>query len=104
MSDHKRLIREAIKQIKEALGMSEQPPFELKDVYLKKDEDVIGLHAVGDKTETGFHQYEAWANLYDPSFKFLGSIYRIFGPIEEEADNLKKDGWVEIPAPSKEKT
>lgn len=81
--------------------MEEQPQFESKDIYLKKGDDVLGLHTYGDQTEHhGFQQMEAWCNAYDADFKFLGSIYRIFGPIEEEAAELKKDGWVEIKKPT----
>lgn len=84
--------------------MEKQPDLESKDIYLKKDKDVIGLHTYGDATETGFMQYEAWANLYDEEFKFLGSIYRIFGPIEDEAKHLIVDqGFVKIEGP-KDKT
>lgn len=82
----------------------EQPDYKTKDIYLKKGEDVLGLHTYGDETaELGFQQMEAWCNAYDEKFKFLGSIYRIFGPIEEEAAELKKDGWEEIQKPTEVK-
>lgn len=80
--------------------MEDQPDFESKDIFLKKDKDILGLHAFGDYTDQGFQQFEAWCNAYDENFKFLGSIYRIFGPIEKEAEELKKEGWTECQKPS----
>lgn len=77
----------------------DQPDFDSKDIYLCNGEDVIGLHTIGDKTETGFYQMEAWCNLYTSEWKFLRSIYRISGPIEDEATSLKEEGWVEIKKP-----
>ena len=71
-----------------------------KDIYLKKGEDVLGLHMTGMFTDKGIIPMEAWANAYNSTFKYLGSIYRIFGPIEEEAEALKEDGWVEIEGPT----
>lgn len=74
--------------------------YESKSIYLKKDDDIIGLHATMAPTEDGLIQMEGWCNAYSNDFKYIGSIYRIFGPIEEEAAELKKDGWVEIEAPA----
>lgn len=100
MSLRRKYLLDAMRQIKEAIGMDQQPDFDSKDIYLKKGDDVVGLHTFGDNTECGFMQMEAWANAYDLKFKFLGSIYRIFGPIEDEAAEMKKDGWVEVEAPA----
>lgn len=78
--------------------------YESKSIYLKKDQDILGLHATGYTDEHGqFQNMEAWANHYhyNEQFKYLGSVYRIFGPIEEEAAGLKADGWIEIEEPNK---
>jgi len=72
------------------------PDYENKNIYLKKDGDILGLHAYGDSTETGWQQIEGWCNAYSNDFKFLGSIYRISRPIEDEAQELMEDGWISI--------
>lgn len=82
--------------------MSDQD-FEGKSIYLKKHDDIVGVHCTGFSTDQGFEQMEAWVNAYDKEYLFLGSIYRVFGPIEQEAEALKQDGWVEVPAPPEEK-
>jgi len=79
------------------------PPYEAKDVYLKRGDDVLGLHAIGDSTTEGWHQYECWVNLYSPDFGFLGSIYRVFRSIDEEVAELKNEGWIEVKRPAEVK-
>ena len=90
-----------------------------KDIYLKKDGEIVGLHAIGEKdaewtlvaldgTETrvkGFQQHEQWGNEYDENHKMLGrGSFRIFGDIEEAAKEMEADGWVtyEGPKPKEE--
>lgn len=73
--------------------------YEGKSIYLKKDGDVLGLHAEGFMTDQGFQQIEAWCNAYTAQYKFMGSVFRLFGPIEQEAEEMKKEGWVVIPPP-----
>lgn len=85
--------------IKEAID--EQPPYVGKDIYLQKGDTIVGLHTYGDEFEGKFQQMEAHANAYSLDYKFQGSIYRIFGPIEEEAAALKEDGWIVVPPPFK---
>jgi hypothetical protein len=91
-----------------------------KDIYLKKDGEIIGLHAIGEKdaewtqvgidgTRTqikGFMQHEQWGNNYDENHKMLGrGSFRIFEDIEKFAEELEKDGWVSYEGPTKkEKT
>lgn len=81
----------------------ENENFDSKDIYLEKNGEIIGLHTYGHKSGVGtfmtFMQYEAWANLYEKKNDertFVASIYRIFGPIEEEAEALKAEGWVVV--------
>lgn len=70
-------------------------PYSSKDIYLKKDGDIIGLHA----TMFVDQQMEAWANHYTLVYKYIGSVFRIFQSIEQEAAEMKLDGWVEVPPP-----
>jgi len=70
-----------------------------KDIYLKheKEKVFIGLHSTGDYSPDGqWMSLEAWMNLYNPDKSFLCSQSRIFGPIEEVAEELKKEGWTVI--------
>lgn len=81
--------------------MDKDPPdYENKSVFLKKDDDIIGIHAIGDSTEFGWQQLEAWCNAYSNDWKFLATIYRIFGPVEDEVAELKKSGWIEVQKPT----
>lgn len=87
-----------------------------KDIYLKKDGEIIGLHAYGEKdsewtvqnldgtreTVKGFNQYEQWGNYYDENHKMVGrGSFRIFGDIEEVAEDLEKDGWISYEGPTR---
>lgn len=74
--------------------MSDDDFFESKDIFLKKDDEIIGLHATGYMDENSqFQSMEAWLNVYDLNRKFLYSAARIFGDLEIEAEALEKDGW-----------
>lgn len=92
-------MRESIEMIKEAID--EQPPYISKDIYLRKGDQLIGLHTYGDEFEGKFQQMEAWANSYTLDYKFEGSIFRIFGPIEEEKTAFLEEGWMVVPPPFK---
>lgn len=75
-----------------------------KDVYLKKDGHIIGLHAIGDiNPETGeFMQMEIWGNEYDDEHNMLGrGSFRVFDNLENEAKNWEADGWVRFEGPKK---
>lgn len=87
-----------------------------KDIYLKKGEDIVGLHAIGEKDavwtaidihgnrseQKGFMQHEQWGNEYDDNHKMLGrGSFRIFGDIEEAAIEMEKDGWVSYEGPKR---
>lgn len=70
-------------------------PYTGKDIYLKRGDEILGLHA----TMFDDQQMEAFCNAYDVEYKWLGSIFRIFGPIEETAQELKDQGFVVVPPP-----
>jgi hypothetical protein len=87
-----------------------------KDIYLKKGEEIIGLHAVGEKDSTwtqvgvdgtrvemkGFLQHEQWGNNYDENHNMIGrGSFRIFADIEEVAKELEEDGWVSYEGPTR---
>ena len=70
-----------------------------KNIYLMHPEAdyYVGLHAVGDYDENNqWHNMEAWENIYDLNKKFVCSNARLFGPIEETAEDMKVEGWKEI--------
>jgi hypothetical protein len=82
-----------------------------KDIYLKKGEEIVGLHSIGHKgpytytkinpfegTEvevtTDFMAIESWGNEYDSEYNMLGKgSFRIFCDIEEAAKSFEADGW-----------
>lgn len=81
----------------ESYGIGEG--LEMKDIYLSKDgeEGFVGLHETGftnEKAEWCF--MEAWGNYYDKNKKFICSAFRVFGPIEEAAEDFLKDGYVTV--------
>lgn len=81
--------------------MSFQDEWESKDIYLRKEgeTETLGLHATGITDESGtFQAMEAWMNVYVDG-KFKGSVARVFAPIEEAAEDLKKEGWTEYAMP-----
>lgn len=70
--------------------------WEGKAIYLShpNDTEFVGLHSTGMTDENGvWRSMEAWLNVYGPDRKFQYSASRIFGPIEEEAENMKQEGW-----------
>lgn len=86
-----------------------------RDIYLKKDNNIIGLHAIGhpdsewteeaiDGTRTqkhGFNAMEQWGNEYDENHKMLGrGSFRVFEPIEELAKKFEDDGWIVYEGPT----
>lgn len=88
-----------------------------KDIYLTKDGEIVGLHAVGYKEpgqltvynldgttftiSTDFVEHEKWGNEYDSNFKAIGrGSFRVFElTLEHAAKGLEEDGWVRIPGP-----
>lgn len=72
---------------------------ESKAIYLKKGNEMIGLHSLGYTEPQGWLAVQSWANVYTAQYKFLGSVYRIYDPIEVEAEDLKRLGWRVVPPP-----
>lgn len=86
-----------------------------RDIYLKKDNEIIGLHAIGydnstwtetalDGTSTdkqGFSAMEKWGNEYDENHKMLGrGSFRVHDDIEKVAKELEADGWTIYEGPT----
>jgi hypothetical protein len=84
---------------------------DFKDIYLKKGNEIIGLHGIGykkpyectitelDGTKTSrtldFMYLEKYGNKYDENFNMLGGSFRIFNIcIEDAAKEYEADGWV----------
>lgn len=73
-----------------------------KNVYLKKDGAIVGIHAVGDEFEGQFQQFEIWGNEYDDEHNMLGrGSFRVFDTLENEVKNWEADGWVQFEGPKK---
>lgn len=88
-----------------------------REIYLRKDGQLIGLHAIGyddcvwtevdlDGTEIeckGFMAMETWGNEYDELGNMLGrGSFRIFQTIESLALSMETDGWVRGEGPKPE--
>jgi hypothetical protein len=83
-----------------------------KDIYLKKDGQIIGLHALGYNEpyecevieldgsrhieHLDFMALEKWGNAYDANLKMLppGSFHVFDLSIEHTAREMEQDGWV----------
>lgn len=91
-----------------------------KSIYLRKDNEIIGLHAIGysgpytytfvhldgtEETKTDdFQQIECWGNEYDKEFNILGKgSFRVFHKINEAASLFESDGWIRFEPVFKEK-
>lgn len=86
--------------------------FDSKDIYLKKDNEIIGLHAIGiagpyeftlselDGTnkliKTNFMELEKWGNVYDENYNIVGrGSFRVFDlTLEHAAEEFEKEGYV----------
>lgn len=82
--------------------------YESRDIYLQKDNEIVGLHAIGENNatwtqtdlngvtteKTGFLALEVWGNNYDQNLKMIGGSFRVFDDIEAVANGLVEDGWV----------
>lgn len=95
--------------------------FDYKDIFLKKDKEIIGLHAVGHhelhiitvvgldgerfEIETDFMELEKWGNEYDENLKMIGKgSFRVFSlTLEHAAEEMELDGWVRFEPKSKTK-
>jgi hypothetical protein len=81
---------------------------DLKDIYLRKDNEIIGLHSIGyadpyeytlvelDGTEiqkkTDFMPLETWGNRYNENYEMVGGSFRVHQFIEDEAKEFEADG------------
>lgn len=75
-----------------------------KDIYLKKDDTIIGLHAIGDvdPNDGTFYQMEIWGNEYDNEHNMLGrGSFRVFQPLEDAAKEFEADGFVRFEGPKR---
>jgi hypothetical protein len=73
--------------------------WESKSIYLRKDGEkgFYGFHAGGMTREDGtWANMEAWVNCYDENKKFIASVSRVFGPIEEAAQGMVDEGWTVV--------
>lgn len=88
-----------------------------REIYLRKDGQLIGLHAWGYddsiwteedvngvRTECkGFMAMETWGNEYDESGNMLGrGSFRVFQTIESLAQEMETEGWVRGEGPKQE--
>lgn len=65
---------------------------ERKEIWLKKEEDILLVQASGYKTDQGFCQIDATVELYDLNLKRLATLYGILGPMENEVKDLESRG------------
>lgn len=77
----------------------EDGEWESKGIYLTKEGEnqFIGIHSTGMTDEDGnWRSIEAWINTYDMNKKFVASVARCFAPIEDAAEDFKKEGWTVV--------
>ena len=82
-----------------------------KDIYLKKDNQIIGLHAIGHKEPyefelidtdgsskkitTDFMELQKWGNKYDQNLNMIGGSFHVFDySIDKAAQEFEAVGWV----------
>lgn len=86
--------------------------FDSKDIYLRKGDEIFGLHAIGynepyefdlidlngstTRIKTDFTEIEKWGNEYDKDFNMIGrGSFRVFGiTLDHAAQEMEADGWV----------
>lgn len=78
-----------------------QEQYESVSVYFQSPdrEEILGLHATFFKDDRE-HALEAWVNQYTDKWKFVASVSRIHGPFNEEIEDMKRAGWIEIQRPA----
>ncbi len=89
----------------------DETPYDAKNIYLKKDGQIIGLHAIGiagpyeyilhgldgsvTRMQSDFNAIEQWGNEYDADYNMLGrGSFRVFQSIDSLAQELEADGWI----------
>lgn len=103
-------------------GSAFETIYDSKDIYLTKDGQIIGLHAIGhnepyefklvhlDGTEelikTDFMEIEKWGNQYNSNGQMIGrGSFRIFAlTLEHAAKEFEEDGWTRVDCPFKSET
>jgi hypothetical protein len=100
-------LKAAVKQDLEARVPEK---FDSLDIYLRKNNEIVGLHAYGHawpseydvqeldgtltRNTSNFTAYEQWGNEYNEKFEMIGrGSFRVFGDIEETAKEFEADGW-----------
>lgn len=89
-----------------------EPKMSSKDIYLRKDDQIVGLHAVGyaephelrvqeldgsiTLVKTDFMELEKWGNEYNEKLEMIGrGSFRIFDlTIDHTAKCFEDEGWV----------
>lgn len=82
--------------------------YESLDIYLYKDGEIVGLHAIGDANSSwtveemdgtrtqryGFKSVESWGNYYNDRYEMQGrGSFRCGHDIEAVAKDFESDGW-----------
>lgn len=85
--------------------------FDSKDIFLKKGNEIVGLHAIGYAEDnemevyeldgsitlykTDFVELEKWGNCYDKNLNMVGlGSFRVHNlTIEHAATEFEKEGW-----------
>ena len=71
------------------------PVLEIKDLFLRKEGQILGLHATGFVSDDDkFHVRDAWCVAYDSNLRFLANLYKLTWTLEAEIVVLEADGWV----------
>jgi hypothetical protein len=76
-----------------------------RNIYLKLNDEIVGLHAIGYEHEGVFDQVDVWGNVYDEDHNMLGrGSFRVHNDIEVEAKSWEADGWSRYDGPRKKTT
>lgn len=88
---------------------NEKSPYDEINIFLRKDDEIVGLHCIGEKDKDyevmeldgtitqrhGFLAEESWGNYYDEDYNIKGrGSFRVFEDIEILAEEFEADGWV----------
>lgn len=86
--------------------------FDSKNIYLRKGDEIVGLHAIGhneehefnlhhidgsiERIKTDFMELEKWGNQYDKDFNMIGrGSFRVFSlTLEHAAKEFEEEGWI----------
>lgn len=87
--------------------------YDSKNFYFKKDNQIIGIHAIGIAgpyeynyqdldgnvytVTKDFQVIESWGNEYNPDYTIKGrGSFRVFYDLDEAVKSLEDDGWVQF--------